>query len=109
MNFVSHLIPFGKLGIISNLDKDSPKLDNKRQYHIMLSYTNNKHPGDVYQLYNMKTGKVIKLRDIVWSQFYFRDVFKKHAPVMVIGGDSYDKFELTEKNGGKQSKKRFTI
>ena len=56
--FSNHLISFGKLGIVSKL-VDGSKLDNNGEYCIMLGYMDDTS-GDIYHLYRIKTGKVIK-------------------------------------------------
>ena len=70
--FKDHLIPFGKLGVVANLT-DGTKIDNKGEYCMMLGYAEDT-TGDVYRLYRIRTGKVVKSRDVKWSRFYFGDI-----------------------------------
>ena len=86
--FSKHFVSFGKLGIVAKL-LDGTKLDNKGEYCVMLGYADDTM-GDVYRLYRVNTGKVVKSKDVEWSRFYFEDVFKCHIPKIVIGGDYYN-------------------
>ena len=51
--YSNHLVPFGKLAIVGNLEKQ-PKIENKGNYHIMMGYAENA-PSDTYCLFNIAT------------------------------------------------------
>ena len=61
--FSKHLVPFGKLGVVGNLNLLGGKIANKKEYHVMFGYAEN-CLKDVYSMFDIQTEKVIKTKDV---------------------------------------------
>ena len=57
---------FGEIGILKKNKKMYSKLENKGQICIFVGY-NEDHAPDTYRLFVMDTKRVVKLRDIIWT------------------------------------------
>ena len=56
---------FGEIGIVSNTGTISSATQDRGLKCIFLGYAED-HSGDVYRFYNMRTGKIILSRDVIW-------------------------------------------
>ena len=56
---------FGEIGIVSNTGEISNATQDRGLKCIFLGYADD-HSGDVYRFYNMRTGKMILSRDVIW-------------------------------------------
>ncbi len=70
---------FGEAGVVK-IGKNG-KLGDRRVTCIFVNYAN-KHSSDCYQMYNPKSGKIIKTRDIQWlnKMFFQNDIIRSEFP-----------------------------
>src|SRR5687767_7690449 len=67
---------FGEVRIMSNMvSKIKNKLYNRGREGIFMGYAN-EHPGDVYRMLHMKTGKINLLRDTTWKNKIYDEYYK---------------------------------
>ena len=63
--YVHKLRVFGEIGIVSNTGDITSATQDRGIKCIFLGYADD-HSGDVYRFYNMRTGKMILSRDVIW-------------------------------------------
>jgi len=67
-HYINHLRTFGEEGIVTTSPGSSikAKLDDRGTKCLFLGYAAN-HAGNVYRMWNSKTGKVLITRDVKWT------------------------------------------
>jgi len=71
--FVNHLQTFGEMGVVAeHTKKIRSKLADRGKTCIFVGYAN-RHAGEVYRMYDIKTNKVITTRDVTWLKKMYRE------------------------------------
>ena len=90
-NYVHKLRVFGEIGIVSNTGEITSATQGRGIKCIFLGYAEG-HSGDVYRFYNMRTGKMILSRDVIWVNKTYQE--DKSQPIGLE--QFYDKDEEQE-------------
>ena len=92
--FIGNLRSFGEVGIVwdSKNQKIREKLSDRGFPAIFVGYADN-HAGDVYRMYNYKTGGITTTRDVRFIGKYFGEIKKEKAKNSNVFYESDDLFE----------------
>ena len=93
--FLGNLRSFGEVGIVWDSKKIKAKLSDRGFPAIFVGYAEN-HAGDVYRMYNTKTGGITTTRDVRFIGKYHGETKKKNSNDLNVFYESDDLFE--EKN-----------
>jgi hypothetical protein len=80
-NFAKHLRTWGEAGTVKTKTPTTAKLADRGVHCMFVGYALD-HAGDVYRMWNPKTGRVHEMRDVIWL---LRMYFKKPMEQEEIG------------------------
>ena len=92
--FLGNLCSFGEVGIVwdSKSQKMQGKLTDRGFRAIFVGYAEN-HAGDVYRMYNDKTGRITTTRDVRFIGKYFGEIKKNKTKNSTMSYEPDDLFE----------------
>ena len=93
--FMDKLRTFGEVGVVldNRKQKIKKKLDNQGEIHYFVGYSTS-HAGDIYRMYNPKTGGITMTRDIYWLNKMPNEVKIKKTDKVELD----DEYDLEPKN-----------
>jgi hypothetical protein len=72
VTYATHLRIFGEVGVIRDIETVKEKLQDRGSPCIFVGYAE-KHAGNVYRMYNIKTGQLRLSRDVKWLGRLYKD------------------------------------
>lgn len=80
-DYAAHLRTWGEAGTVTVKSKFTPKVNDRGVQCMFIGYSDD-HPGDVYRMWNPKTGGVHNSRDVIWLKrmFYQNEVTEDPIP-----------------------------
>ena len=81
--FAKYLRTWGEAGVVTTKSKTQPKPSDRGTTCMFIGYAHD-HDGDVYQMWNSSTNRVLTTRDVIWlHRMYYPS---KEKPETVIHG-----------------------